>query len=314
MLYKLFNEKTPRLLALAETAIRQPTPKTLSKVFFSEKMKNDDLFKIEDNTSQIELIYDANRSLMPAKQLGEAIVGMSNCLRIVGRTSRLEFSDVYVYPLEEGSVKTILVYLKKNKTSIVLGIGFTVTLLNDSLQLIDRFGSSAFKSPSADMLQGVDRRVAYICANTEFRRSLEKVAQPINEANQKVTIKYSNKTFEINCDNQYKFLLEEQIKIFPELINGKTVELVGRLTRMNMVPNNDLGFEYKGRRLSLTPLEEEKDVATEYHQFTPLPQVKVTGVVVRSSEFELPSIKVIRMDEVTVNQIVMFDKKNDKRR
>lgn len=268
-------------------------------------MSNNKLFEIEDAISSIDLIYDADRSLMPARDLGEAIVGMANCLRIVGRIALLEFSEVYVYPIEEGSVKTKLVYINKHKKQIIVGIGFTVTLLNESLQLINRFSAGAFKAPTIEMIQGVDKKVRDICTSTEFRRSLEKVAQPLGELNQKVTIKYGEKGFEINCDNQYKFLLNKEEPILPELINGETVELEGEITRINK-RQNDLGFEYKGRAIAITPIDEDKSSA-DYHRFLEVDKVWIKGVVFRSDLYDMPRIKVIEIRESNPKQIGMFD-------
>jgi hypothetical protein len=271
-------------------------------------MQDTKLFDTEERFSPVELIYDADRSLMPAKDLGEAIVGMSIALKIAGRVSLLDFEDVFIYPVQEGSVKSYFVYIKKNKNLIITQINIIVVsqVLISSLNLIGHFGLSAFKNPSTEVISGIDKKVLSLCMNADFRKSIVKIAKPINEINQKVTIKIINKSYEITCDNQYKFLLEEDDPILPELKNGEEVSLVGKLTRMNMVPNNDLGFDYKGRILSLTPRDEDKNVATEYHQFTPLPRVVVSGIVVRKSDFEVPRIKVISMNEVNNNQINIF--------
>ncbi len=147
---------------------------------------------------------------------------------------------------------------------------------------------------SKSILKSANAAVIELCTNAEFRRSITKIARPVNELNQKVIIKVNENSYEINCENQYKFLTEDEEEILPELQNGETVSLIGMLTRMNM-RNNDLGFEYHGKTLSISPVDPDKNVATEYHQFTPLPQVQVMGIVARDNAFVVPRLKVIKM-------------------
>jgi len=268
-----------------------------------------DLLKIEEKSSLIELIYDADKSLMPGDDLGEAIVGMTTCLKIAGRAALIDFSGVYVYPIEEGSIKTTFAYIKDNHEKVIVDVGGNVVggLILGAFGLIGTYGLATLKNPSGEVLAGVDKKVIEMCMNRDFRKSVSKIAQPLNEVNQKATIKFGSKGYEITCDNQYKFINDDQEKILPELKNGEQVSLIGRLTRMNMVPKNDLGFEYKGRVLSVAPMDDEKNVADEYHQYTPLPQVRIVGIVVRATEYEAPSLRVIRMEDVKDDQLEMFE-------
>lgn len=257
------------------------------------------MFDYDSENLIFNLIYDADRSFMPAKDLGEAIIGMSTCLRIAGRVSLLDFEDIYIFPIEVGSVKTPFGYItKKDGKAIIIGAagGLASSLIFGSLSSIGQWGLAALKNPSGEILNKVDKKVLELCMNSDYRKSISKIAQPINEQNQKVTIKAGNKGYEITCENQYKFIHEDQEPILPELRNGETVTLKGQLTRMNMVPKNDLGFLYKGRTLSIFPNDPEKNVALEYHQFTPLPEVVVTGIVVRDTDYEVPKLKVIKME------------------
>lgn len=267
------------------------------------------LFTTDDEVTRVELTYEADKSLMPAKDLGEAILGMTTCLKIAGRVTKIDFEDVYVYAIEEGSVKTFFVYVRRNQNRLIADVGTNVVgvAIVGAFGLIGTYGLAALKSPSGDMLKGAEKNAITLCLSADFRRSVVKIARPINEINKKVTIKFGDKGYEITCDNQYKFTNEDEDPILPELRNGETVSLSGTLTRMNMVPKNDLGFSYKGKIISLSPLDPDKNVATEYHQYTPLPQVIVTGVIVRENDFEIPRIKVIRMDKPKNDQIQMFD-------
>lgn len=266
------------------------------------------LFDLKDDTTPLELIYAANLNKMSAKDLGEAIVGMSTILKIAGRAAGIDFEDVYVYPIQEGSVKTLLIYIKRNKNKLIADVGVVVvgTIILNSFDLIGQLGLTMLKKPDAHILTMVDKQILELCMNAEYRKSVTKVARPLNLENKKVTIKVAQDSYDITCETQYKFITEDEEPILPELRNGQIASLTGSLTRMNM-RNNDLGFEYHGRTLSIFPNDHKKNVATEYHQFTPLPLVTVTGEVVRESDFVVPKLKVIKMDEAKNEQTRMFD-------
>lgn len=268
----------------------------------------------DDNEDKLifELIYEGDKSLMSAKDLGEAIIGMSTCIAIAGRDAKLDFESVYIFPIETGSIRTLFTFTRREKNEIkiqtvsaVLGGTVTAAFIG-AFSLIGQYGLPALKAPSGDILENVNKKAIELCTNAEFRRSVPKIARPISEINQRVTLKVQNNSYEINCDNQYKFIAEDEEPILPELKNGETVSLPGSLTRMNM-KNNDLGFDYHNKTLALTPIDPDKNVAVEYHQYTPLPKVIVTGVVVRESEFETPKIKVIRIEEFKSTQTNLFD-------
>jgi len=270
------------------------------------------LFIENESVLNIELIYDAEKSLMRAVDLSEAILGMSTCLRIAGRSASLDFEDVYVSPLEEGSIKAVFKFVKRDRRDLIVGTvsgttsGILVILIVGSFQLIGQQGLAALKNPNAETMASVDKKVLELCMNSDYRKSVTKVARPINEVNQKVTIKVDSKSYEINCDNQYKFITEDEDPILPELRDDETVEIAGRLTRINL-DQNDLGFEYKGRKLSIYPEDPDKAVGKEFHQFLENPVVTITGVVVRDSDFLVPKIKVLKMEEYKPAQISLLD-------
>lgn len=247
-----------------------------------------------------ELIYDANKSMMSSRDLGEAILGMSTCISVVGRSAKLDFESVHIFPIEHGSIRTLYTFVKRNKDEIIVQTisaslgGVIIAGFLGAVALIGQHGLPALKTPCGEILKSANAAVIELCTNAEFRRSITKIARPVNELNQKVIIKVNENSYEINCENQYKFLTEDEEEILPELQNGETVSLIGMLTRMNM-RNNDLGFEYHGKTLSISPVDPDKNVATEYHQFTPLPQVQVMGIVARDNAFVVPRLKVIKM-------------------
>jgi hypothetical protein len=277
-------------------------------------MEPEALFREDEVTLAIELIYDADKSLMRASDLGEAILGMTTCLRIAGRSAAFDFEDVYVSPLEEGSVKAVFRFVRRHKNTLIVGTvsGATGTLLSTLIlapfQLIGQYGLPALKQPSAEVMATVDKKVLEMCMNGDYRKGATKVARPINEVNQKVTIKVDSKSYEINCDNQYKFITEDEEPILPNLVDGETVTITGQLTRLSL-DQNDLGFLYKGRRLSIKPQDRDKTVGTEFHQFfdKPKPLVTITGQVYRDSFYVVPRIGVIIMVEFTPAQTNMFD-------
>ncbi len=251
---------------------------------------------------------------MRATELGDAIVGMATCLRITGRSATLDFEDIYVSPLEEGSIKTVFSFATKNKRELIVSTfggaaGMVLgTLLLAPFQLIGQYGLAALKNPSAEVMTTVDKKILELCMNADYRKSVTKVAQPINEINQKVTIKVDNKGYEINCDNQYKFITEDEEPILPELHNGETVTITGRLTRINL-DQNDLGFEYHGRKISISPEDSEKAVGKEFHQFLENPVVTIIGKVVRDDDFSIPKIRVFEMHEYESAQTSLLDNK-----
>lgn len=270
------------------------------------------LFEDDERVLKIELIYAADQSLMRAMDLSEAISGMSTCLRMAGRFSSLDFEDVYISPLEEGSVRAVFRYVKRNRGRLI-----EATLTNTSgmilgtlillpFQLIGQYGLPSLKNPNAEMMASVDKKALELCMNSEYRKAVTKVARPIDELNQKVTIKLDGESYEINCDNQYKFVNEDQEPILPDLRNGETATISGRITRINL-DQNDLGLEYMGRKISIFPEDPEKAVGKEFHQFLETPEVTITGIVVRDSDFVPPKIKVLEIREYEPPQLSLLD-------
>ncbi len=239
-------------------------------------------------------------------------MGMDYCLRQAAVVGLLDFDDVYIYPIEEGSVKTTLVYVKKNPWKVVERTSYVATILSTAIFLIGNFGAGNFKIPTKEILDAVsDRKVLELCRGYEFRKSLQKVAQPVSEYNETAKIIIGEKTIEINCDNKYDYYVgKENEKILPELVNGETVDLEGQIFRIN-TDTNDLGFKYKGRRISVSPINEEESTA-QFHQFLELKKVKIKGVVIRESEYEVPSIKVIKITEE--DQLNLFNTKEVSKR
>jgi hypothetical protein len=234
---------------------------------------------------------------------------MEMCLRSAGRIGLLNFDSIYIQPIERGSIKTTFRYVKKNPLQIVSGLGFVVQLFANSFTVIDHFGINNVKAPTKEILETIgDRKILQLCQNNDFRIGVEKIAQPVNEITQKAQIRLDDRSIEITCDNRERFLIGNlNEKILPELINGETVELTGEITRINKTPNNDLGFEYKNRRLAVVPLEEDKSTA-DFHQYLAYNSVKLKGVIVRNSEYEAPRIKVISITDNTVSQKEIFHK------
>lgn len=257
---------------------------------------SDQLFSTDMNAFVTELTYDADKSRMPSEELANAILGMTTILKIAGRGAALDFDDVYLTPFEEGSITTPFRFIKKNGDQIMVNATGNVvsTIILGSFTLIGTYGLHSLTSPKADMFKGINPKIVNVCLNAKYRDAVDKVAKPVSEINQKVTIKIGKEgNYEINCENQVKFLKSET-EILPDLKNGMEVSLPGRLTRLNLDPYNDLGFEYKSKRLSLTPLDENESIV-KYHDFLPTPYVTVHGIVDRVSMYDVPTIKVTDM-------------------
>ncbi len=263
---------------------------------------NRQLFTIESSPSEILLVYDAEKSSMPARDLGKAIIGLELCLSEVARTSLLFYEDIYIEPIEQGSIKTKLVFIKKNPFTIIVGIDLVANLFNNSFQLIDRFGANSFKNPQKEILEQIsDRRILDLCRNFNFRDGLQQIAQPINELNQKAEIIISNKTLRITCDNKYQFYVDKQDEpILTELRNGEEVTIEGEITRINK-KLNDLGFIYKGHTLNVSPLDKENSTS-KFHEYLEQDKVKLRGIVIRDSDYEVPKIKVIEINSINNTQ------------
>lgn len=256
------------------------------------------LFNVEATPSEILLIYSANNNAMPAKELGEAIIGLEACLKEVAKIGALYYEGIYIEPIEIGSIKTRLAYIKKIPFKIIVEIGIVAALFNDSFQVIDRFGANNLKNPSKEILEQInDKRVLDLCRSFEFRNGLQKIAQPLNEENNKAQIIISDKTLQITCENKYHFYVDKQEEpILPELINGEEVTIEGEITRINK-KLNDLGFIYKSYTLNVSPLDKEKSTA-KFHEYLEMDRVKLTGIVIRDSEYEVPKIKVINITPI----------------
>lgn len=267
------------------------------------------LFDNFENNLPLELTYTAKDNQMSASDLGEAIIGMSTMMRITGISAGLEFEDVFIYTVEPGSVKTLFVLVKRTRSGKkeLTNLGGTVIggLIILTLQLIAEQGITLLKNPDSEILKTAEKRVLELCMNSLYRDSVGKIAKPLNEENEKVIVKSGDVSCEITRQSKYKFIDEGKELILPELRDGETYRLAGTLTRMNM-KNNDLGFEYHGRTLSIFPADPEKHVANEFYQFLPTPEVIVTGAVVRRSYYEVPKIKVQVMEQFKVEQKMLF--------
>ena len=261
-----------------------------------------------------ELIYDPDKNIMPAKDLAEAIEGMATCMAVVGRVTKLDFETIYVFPPEHGSIKIKLGFNKREQRVIYLAVvsGALANVVSQTFigafSLIGQYGLPNLKTPPAEVLQQASKEIIAICTNADFRRSVPKIARPLNELNQSVTIKADDKSYTIDCNSQYKFTAEDEEAILPDLIDGSTVTITGRLTRINL-DQNDLGFEYHGRKLSIFPLDRDKAVGKEFHEFLENPIVTITGVVFRDNYFVIPKIGVEKMEEYKPTQNKLFDEK-----
>lgn len=183
---------------------------------------NQKLFEIETSGSGIFLVYFATNNSMPAKELGEAIIGLEECLKETAKISLLYYDGIYIEPIIPGSIKTKIAFIKKHPFQIILEIGVIAALFNDSFQIIDRFGANSLRNPSKEILEQIkDRKVLDLCRSYNFREGLQKVAQPLNEENKKVQILINDKSSQITCKNKYQFYLDKQDEpILQELSNG----------------------------------------------------------------------------------------------
>lgn len=275
---------------------------------FQYRMDNIKMFDVSGISDKALLIYDAQKSLMPARELGEAILGMESCLKIAGRISLLNFDDIQIEPIESGSIKTVFRYVKKNPVIIISGLDLIANLMNNSMDIIGKFGIDNVKTSKPEIIQQVtDERILRMCQNAEFRQGLEKIAKPINEDNKAASVIIGGISYQISPDNKYQFIIgPEKEKILPELINGDTVNIVGEITRINKT-TNDLGFRYHNRILSVVPIDDNESTVI-FHQYLAMNEVRLTGVVVRLTDYELPRIKVIRIDDNKPEQQSLFAK------
>ncbi len=127
------------------------------------------------------------------------------------------------------------------------------------------------------------------------------MAKPLSEVVQSATIKYGDQSLEITCENKYKFYDIEDEEILPELKDGMQVTLNGEITRINK-RSNDLGFNYRGKALSVSPLDTEKNIA-DYHKYLAADEVQITGLISRTSSFESPKIKIIEITTMSEDQL-----------
>lgn len=266
-------------------------------------MNTDRLFSINHDDGSIILIYSADNSTMPAKDFGQAMLGFETCLREIAKFSGLYQEGIYVEPVEFGSLKTKFHYIRKNPWVIVVGLDIIVNLLNNSVQLIDKFGASNFKNPQKEILEQIsDKKVLDLCRSYEYRSGLQKIAQPLNETNQKVQIVIGNEKTEINCENKYQYYVDKENEpILPELINGDEVTINGEITRINKKVN-DLGFIYNGYTIGVSPLDKERSTSN-FHEYLEMDRVELTGIVIRNSDFQVPKIKVIAIKQEEDDQL-----------
>lgn len=272
------------------------------------------LFEIEESGSYIELTYSANKSMMSAEDLGRAILGMSTVMRIAGRLAVIDFDEVYISPIEEGSVKTIFKYAKKHRDELIVNTSLQVVamIIYGSMQAFNTNSLNAYKNPNAEILKNLDPKVVTACLSGNYRKGFDSMARPLAEDNPSFKIKVGKDgEFEVTCENQDKFLINDDDEVLPELKDGDEVRLPGRLTRLNIDTLNDLGFEYHNRKLSLRTIDENENIV-KYHNFLETPFVTVHGIVFRQGVYDIPVIKVIDM-EVTQpkdKQIAMFEAKD----
>jgi hypothetical protein len=271
-----------------------------------------EMFEDTEHEIIFELIYDADKSIMPAKDVSEAIAGMATAMAITGRITKFDFESIYVFPPEHGSYKLKFAFSKKEQRIVYLAVAAGAlsnvisTVFINALSLFGEYTITAFKHPNGDMVANVQKEVVELCNSNEFRKSVTKFASPISEYNQKLTVRADGKTYEIDCNNQYKFIQEEDETILPDLHDGQQYTLHGKLTRMNL-ESNDMGFLYMGRKLSILPADPEKRVGKEFNQFLENPDVLITGVVVRNSYTVVPIIRVLNMVQfVPPAQVDMF--------
>ncbi len=252
------------------------------------------------------MIYFVDQTGIKASDLGEAILGLSQCLKEAANLANLDFDDVFILPIERGSVKTVFIFIQNQRGrrawDVVIGLGVVFALVNDGMSVIEKFGANAVRNQEQAVIQTIlDPRVIKLCQSSSFRDGAKDVVQPLSEINQKVTIKYGEKSFEINCDNKYQFYESDEQEILPELIDGEEVTLNGEITRINNT-TNDLGFVYKGKSLSVSPSDGEKSIA-DYHQFLTVDEVTVQGIVSRSSKYETPKIKITEIHSLEQDQL-----------
>ncbi|MBP9819113.1 hypothetical protein KBC79_00020 [Candidatus Woesebacteria bacterium] len=263
--------------------------------------KNQDplLFVNQNTSSKVFLTYFTPDSAIKADDLGQAIIGMRQCLRKAAIEAHLDFDDVFVLPVEEGSVKTIFIFIKneinqvkKDKITVftvVVGIDIVANLLVNSLQLIKEFGADQVKHPNSEIAQAVsDPRVLSLCQDVNFRKGAQDIASPLSEVNKKAKITVSDKEFTIECDQKYQFYENDNEKILPELVDGTVVTLKGEVTRINK-KYNDIGFSYNGKTISVVPENTDESVV-EFHEALKKDEIYLTGRVQRSSEYEAPKI------------------------
>lgn len=260
------------------------------------------LFETTSSSSEISLIYHAQNSTMPANEFGEAIIGLEVCLKEAAKIGTLYYEDIYIAPIELGSIKTKLAYIRQHPFQVIIGIGVVAALFNDSFQLIDRFSANNFKNPSKEILERItDRRVLDLCRSFDFRSGLQKIAQPLNEENQKVQLIISDKSMQITCENKFQFYVDKQEEpVLPEFKNGEEITIGGEITRINK-KLNDLGFLYKGYTLNVSPLDKEKHT-TKFHEYLEMDKVKLRGIIIRDNEYEVPKIKVIDIAPIEDSQ------------
>lgn len=256
--------------------------------------------------SQIELIYSVEQGAISATDLAEAILGMNQCLKETAHLALIDFDDVFVLPIEKGSVKTLFVFVrnvtKVKPWQLVVGLSVVFSLINDGFDLIQKFGVMKVKEQTIEVTQSIsDPRLLKLCQSALFREGARKVAQPLNEVNQRVTIKYGEKSFVVDCENKASFYESDLEVILPELIDGENVELHGEITRINK-KTNDLGFLYKEKALSVSPIDSEEEIA-DYHLLLKAEEVIVKGIVFRQNMYQTPKIKFIEIKILAKDQL-----------
>ena len=261
----------------------------------------------ENGNGLISLIYPPDEG-MYAKSVGEAILGMQLCLEEIAKVAKLDDLEIVVFPVEDGSFKTVFAFLKKDGWKIVVGLDIVFNLFNNGFDVIEHFGANKAHNLDTEVLQYVqDPNVLALCRSKNFIYGSQKIVGPLSEEVQKVEIRYGEGKLEIKCENKQKYFEElEKESIFPELRDGEEVTIAGEITRINK-GYDDLGFKYKDRTLKCTPFDSEIS-ATQFHEFLEENQVLLTGVVKRSGPYDLPELKVISISKIeSQNQASMFE-------
>jgi hypothetical protein len=268
-------------------------------------MEQISLFNTSNAPAQINLTYFPRENGLRAEDLGEAILGMRLCLKEAASIASLDYDNIYVLPIQQGSVRTVFVYVIENPWKVIVTLDLIANLLNNSVGLIQHFGIDRIKNPDPEVLGSITQKgVLELCQSKDYRIGVQGIVTPLNELNEKAEITISRERITITCDNKYKFYEDETEVILPELVNGEAVNLRGEVYRINK-SSNDIGFLYKGKSLKVIPMDPEVGVSN-YHEFLRNEEVMLSGIVVRDSLHETPRIRLTEISNVADNSQESF--------